>query len=91
MPDAILRLRNMTLALEAYLATPTVGLAEQVERARAKVASMRRAGEIRTAEEDAKDAAEQLELEQDERVLAAARDAALKSLGAGGKPSGGSS
>ncbi|MEI7877238.1 MAG: hypothetical protein WCI96_04855 [Planctomycetota bacterium] len=90
MPDAIIRLRNMTLALEAYLATPTVGLAEQVERARAKVASMRRAGEIRTAEEDAKDAAEQLELEQDERVLAAARDAALKSLGAGGKPSGGS-
>ena len=27
LPDAILRLRNMTLALEAYLATPTVGLA----------------------------------------------------------------
>jgi hypothetical protein len=52
---------------------------------------MRRAGEIRTAEEDAKDAAEQLELEQDERVLAAARDAALKSIGVGGKPSGGSS
>jgi hypothetical protein len=86
LPDAILRLRNMTLALEAYLATPTVGLAEQVERARAKVASMRRAGEARTAEEEAQDSREQAELEADERALSAARDAALAALRGGGGP-----
>lgn len=87
LPDAILRLRNMTLALEAYLATPTVGLAEQVERARAKVASMRRAGEARTAEEEAQAAREQAELEEDERALSAARDAAVASLRGGERPS----
>jgi hypothetical protein len=76
----------MTLALEAYLATPTVGLAEQVERARAKVASMRRAGEARTAEEEAQDSREQAELEADERALSAARDAALAALRGGGGP-----
>ena len=86
LPDAILRLRNMTLALEAYLATPTVGLAEQVERARAKVASMRRGGEARTAEEEAQAAREQAELEADEKALAAARDAALATIRDGGKP-----
>jgi hypothetical protein len=86
LPDAILRLRNMTLALEAYLATPTVGLAEQVERARAKVASMRRAGEARTADEEAQDSREQAELEADERALSAARDAALAALRGGGGP-----
>lgn len=85
LPDAILRLRNMTLALEAYLATPTVGLAEQVERARAKVASMRRAGEARTAEEEALAAREQAELEDDQRALEAARDAALATLRGGEK------
>lgn len=87
LPDAILRLRNMTLALEAYLATPTVGLAEQVERARAKVASMRRAGEARTAEEEAQAAREQAELEEDERALSAARDAAVAALRGGERPS----
>jgi hypothetical protein len=87
LPDAILRLRNMTLALEAYLATPTVGLAEQVERARAKVASMRRAGEARTAEEEAQAAREQAELEADERALSAARDAAVAALRGGERPS----
>ena len=87
LPDAILRLRNMTLALEAYLATPTVGLAEQVERARAKVASMRRAGEARTAEDEAQAAREQAELEEDERALSAARDAAVAALRGGERPS----
>jgi len=67
----------MTLALEAYLATPTVGLAEQVERAKAKVASVRRGGEALTAEEQAAAEREQAELEDDEKRLAAARDAAL--------------
>ena len=53
LPDAILRLRNMALALEAYLATPSVSLGEQLERARSRIASMRRAGEVQTAEEEA--------------------------------------
>lgn len=86
LPDAILRLRNMTLALEAYLATPTLGLAEQVERARTKVANMRRGGEALSAEEQAQADRERAELEQDERALAAARDAAIAAM----KPGGGS-
>ena len=90
LPDAIQRLKNMTLALEAYLATPTVSLAEQVERAKAKVASMRRGGEVLTAEEHAAAEREQAELEDDEKRLAAARDAALAAIKPaskdGGKP-----
>ena len=90
LPDAIQRLKNMTLALEAYLATPTVSLAEQVERARAKVASMRRGGEVLTAEEQAAAERERAELEDDEKRLAAARDAALAAIKPpireGGKP-----
>ena len=90
LPDAILRLRNMTLALEAYLATPTVGLAEQVERARAKVASMRRGGEARTAQDEAEADREKAELEADqqalEKAVAAARDAAIRGLREGGAP-----
>ncbi|MEY3025127.1 MAG: hypothetical protein RL136_737 [Planctomycetota bacterium] len=85
-PDAVLRLRNMTLALEAYLATPNVALSEQVERARAKVASMRRAGEILGADEQAAADREREELESDGRALAAARDAALAELQ--GRPGG---
>lgn len=84
LPDAILRLRNMALALEAYLATPTVTLAEQFERSKARVASMRRAGELRTDEEEAAQERERSELESDERRLAAARDAALESIRSGG-------
>ena len=80
LPDAILRLRNMALALEAYLATPTVTLAEQLERSKARVASMRRAGELRSDEEIAAQDRERAELEADERQLAAARDAALRQL-----------
>lgn len=80
-PDAVLRLRNMALALEAYLATPTASLATQLERARARVASMRRAGDARTAEEDAAEMREKAELEGDERLLAEARDAAIRALG----------
>jgi hypothetical protein len=80
LPDAILRLRNMALALEAYLATPTVTLAEHLERSKARVASMRRAGEVRSEEEDAAQDRERAELEADERQLAAARDAALRQL-----------
>jgi hypothetical protein len=76
----------MTLALEAYLATPTLGLAEQVERARTKVANMRRGGEALSAEEQAQADRERAELEQDERALAAARDAAIAAM----KPGGGS-
>ncbi|MEY5060650.1 MAG: hypothetical protein RIS45_571, partial [Planctomycetota bacterium] len=74
------------LALEAYLATPTVSLAEQVERARAKVASMRRGGETLSAEEQAAADREQAELEDDEKRLAAARDAALAAIKQGGRP-----
>lgn len=81
LPDAILRLRNMALALEAYLATPTVSLSEQVDRARAKVASMRRGGEMRSSEEEAQADRERAELESDEKALAAARDEALRAIG----------
>jgi len=72
------------LALEAYLAAPNVSLGEQLERTRAKFASMRRAGEARTAEEQAQADREQAELEQDERAIAAARDAAIRTLNGGG-------
>jgi len=81
LPDAILRLRNMALALEAYLATPTVSLSEQVDRARAKFASMRRGGETRSSEEEAQADRERAELESDEKALAAARDQALRAIG----------
>ena len=84
LPDAILRLRNMSLALEAYLATPSVSLGEQLERARTRVASMRRAGEIRSAEEEMQADRERAELEADEKTLAAARDAAVLGLKGGG-------
>ena len=84
LPDAILRLRNMSLALEAYLATPTVTLGEQLERARNRVASMRRAGEIRSAEEEMLADREKAELEADEKALAEARDAAMRGLKGGG-------
>lgn len=84
LPDAILRLRNMALALEAYLSTPTVTLGEQLERARTKVASMRRGGEMQSAEEEAEADRERAELESDERVLAAARDEALRAIGRNG-------
>ncbi len=80
MPSAILRLRNMALALEAYRATPNVMLGEQLERAKSRFASMRRAGEILSAEEEAAEAHEQLELETDEKALALMRDAAVESL-----------
>lgn len=83
--DAILRLRNMSLALEAYLAAPTVTLGEQLERARNRVASMRRAGEIRSAEEEMQADRERAELEADEKALAEARDAAVRAL-KGGAP-----
>ncbi len=88
LPDAILRLRNMALALEAYLATPTVTLAEQVERTRARVSSMRRGGEIQNADEQARADRERAELEADERALAALRDEALRGI-AGGIAGGG--
>ena len=84
LPDAILRLRNMSLALEAYLATPTVTLGEQLERAKTRVASMRRAGELRSAEEEMQADREKAELEADEKALADARDAALRGLKGGG-------
>ena len=84
LPDAILRLRNMALALEAYLATPTVTLGEQLERARTRVASMRRGGEMQSAEEEAQADRERAELESDERALAAARDEALRAIGRDG-------
>lgn len=80
LPDAILRLRNMTLALEAYLATPTASLAEQIERAKARVASMRRSGEARTESEQAADDRERAELEDEERRLARVRDEAIAEL-----------
>ena len=83
MPDAILRLRNMALALEAYLATPNVMLGEQLERAKNRVASMRRAGEILSAEQEAAAAREQAELEGDEKTLAALRDAAISAVKGG--------
>ncbi|MFM7260982.1 MAG: hypothetical protein ACKO3W_10305 [bacterium] len=89
LPDAILRLRNMALALEAYLATPSVTLAEQVERTRAKVSSMRRGGEIQNAEEEARADRERAELEADERALAALRDEALRGIANGGGSGGG--
>lgn len=90
LPDAILRLRNMSLALEAYLATPTVTLGEQLERAKTRVASMRRAGDVRSVDEEAAQDREKAELEQDERALAEARDAALRALrgGSGAGPAG---
>lgn len=88
LPSAILRLRNMALALEAYMASPTPSLAEQLERARGRVASMRRAGELRTANEEAEMEREKAELEADERALAAARDAALRELGESGAKGG---
>lgn len=81
LPDGILRLRNMALALEAYLATPTVSLGEQLERARTKVASMRRGGDVQSAAEEAQADRERAELESDERALAAARDEALRAIG----------
>ena len=81
LPDGILRLRNMALALEAYLATPTVSLGEQLERARTKVASMRRGGDAQSAAEEAQADRERAELESDERALAAARDEALRAIG----------
>ena len=84
LPDAIKRLRNMALALEAYLATPTVTLGEQLERARTKVASMRRGGEMQSAEEEAQADRERAELESDDRALAAARDEALRTIGRDG-------
>lgn len=84
LPDAILRLRNMSLALEAYLATPTVTLGEQLERAKTRVASVRRAGELRSAEEEMQADREKAELEADEKALAEARDAALRGLKGGG-------
>jgi len=84
LPDAILRLRNMALALEAYLATPSVSLGEQLERARTRVASMRRAGEHRSAEDEMQADREKAELEADEKALAAARDAAVRGLKGGG-------
>ncbi|MEY3144282.1 MAG: hypothetical protein RLY21_2775 [Planctomycetota bacterium] len=84
LPDAILRLRNMALALEAYLATPSVSLGEQLERAKTRVASMRRAGELRSAEEEMQADREKAELEADEKTLAAARDAAIRGLKGGG-------
>ena len=90
LPDAILRLRNMALALEAYLATPSVTLAEQLERSRARVASMRRAGELRSDDEERADERERAELESDERQLAAARDAAINNLRSGGTKEAGS-
>ncbi|MFM7134746.1 MAG: hypothetical protein ACKO0W_10560 [Planctomycetota bacterium] len=80
LPSAILRLRNMALALEAYLASPTPALAEQLERSRGRVRSMRRAGEQRSSAEDAEMEREQAELEADERALAAARDDAMRAL-----------
>ena len=83
LPDAILRLRNMALALEAYLATPSVSLGEQLERAKTRVASMRRAGELRSAEEEMQADREKAELEADEKALAAARDAAIRGLEGG--------
>jgi hypothetical protein len=83
-PDAILRLRNMALALEAYLATPSVSLGEQLERARTRVSSMRRAGELRSAEEEMELDRERAALEADEKALALARDAALRALDGGG-------
>ena len=84
LPDAILRLRNMALALEAYLATPSVSLGEQLERARTRVASMLRAGEHRSAEDEMQADREKAELEADEKALAAARDAAVRGLKGGG-------
>jgi hypothetical protein len=84
LPDAILRLRNMALALEAYLATPSVSLGEQLERARTRVASMRRAGEHRSAEDEMQADREKAELEADEKALAVARDAAVRGLKGGG-------
>jgi hypothetical protein len=84
LPDAILRLRNMSLALEAYLATPSVTLGEQLDRARNKVASMRRAGDVRSAEEEMQMDREKAALEADEKALAEARDAAVRGLKGGG-------
>ena len=85
LPDAILRLRNMSLALEAYLATPSVSLGEQLSRARDRVASMRRAGELRSAQDEMQADRERAELEADEKALAEARDAAVRAL-KGGAP-----
>lgn len=51
LPNAILRLRNMVLALEAYVSTPTPTLAQQVEQANNSIRTMRRSGE--TAPEEA--------------------------------------
>ena len=80
LPEAIQLLRNMALALEAYLATPNVTLGEQLDRARGNVASMRRSGELRTAAEELQDLAAAEVLQADERVLTAARDAALRAV-----------
>ena len=85
LPDAILRLRNMSLALEAYLATPSVPLGEQLSRARDRVVSMRRAGELRSAQDEMQADRERAELEADEKTLAEARDAAVRAL-KGGAP-----
>ena len=51
LPNAILRLRNMVLALEAYVSTPTPTLAQQLEQANNSIRTMRRSGE--TAPEEA--------------------------------------
>lgn len=85
LPDAILRIRNMTLAIEAYLATPTMGLAEQVERTRERVANMRRAGELNSPEQLSELDREIQELRGEEQRLASERDAALAALRGEGK------
>ena len=54
LPNAILRLRNMVLALEAYVSTPTPTLAQQLEQANNSIRTMRRSGE--TAPEEAETA-----------------------------------
>ncbi len=54
LPNAILRLRNMVLALEAYVSTPTPTLAQQLEQANNSIRTMRRSGE--TAPEEAEPA-----------------------------------
>ncbi len=52
LPNAILRLRNMVLALEAYVSTPTPTLAQQVEQANNSIRTMRRSGETAPEESE---------------------------------------
>ncbi len=52
LPNAILRLRNMVLALEAYVSTPTPTLAQQLEQANQSIRSMRRSGETAPPPDD---------------------------------------